>query len=103
MSRMTPRSDGTLSLWLAEQTNVWSDRNGTRPTVDRIEVDIDRLFAAFDELEGLYARNRADFTGLKSLLIWDSKPRILTSQVGSVQGGRSVIHSSHLGDVRCKT
>ncbi len=60
----------TLSLWLAEQTNVWSDRNGTRPTVQRIEVDVDRLFAAFDELEGLYARNRANLSGLDSLDVW---------------------------------
>ncbi len=47
----------TLSLWLAEQTNVWSDRDGTRPTVERVEVDIDRLFAALEELQKLYARN----------------------------------------------
>ena len=60
----------TLSLWLAEQTDVWSDRDGTQPTVERIEVDIERLFAAFDELQTLYAQNRADFAGLDSLDVW---------------------------------
>ncbi len=60
----------TLSLWLAEQTNVWSDCDGSRPTVGRVEVNIDRLYAVFDELQTLYARNRADFAGLESLDVW---------------------------------
>ncbi len=56
-----------LAFSIPDSTDVWSDRDGTRPTVERVEVDIDRLFAAFDELRTLFALNRADFAELDSL------------------------------------